>query len=189
MCIKGYEGELLNKGRLLHYMRISCVDLHVLQLVVERWISVHGLTVSLESTVATPVVKRAHETADAFKERCIRGVEDDMRMKGSGLMDMIKSGAKGTIVHASHMAVAIGQQYVGGREGVFCGRSYSRGLTPHEFFGHQMAAREGVVSTGVGTAATGYLNRRACKILADLKLQYNGVVADSAMISSFQQAS
>ena len=37
-----------------------------------------------------------------------------------------------------------------------------------EFFGHQMAAREGIVSTGVGTAYTGYLNRRACKIITTL---------------------
>lgn len=98
---------------------------------------------------------------------------------------MIESGAKGSEVHASHMAVAIGQQYIGGKEGVFCERPYSKGLTQREFFGHQMAAREGVVSTGVGTASTGYLNRRACKIIADLKLQYNGIVADGNLLSSF----
>ncbi len=34
-------------------------------------------------------------------------------------------------------------------------------------------------------AHTGYLNRRACKIMADLKLQYNGTVADNAMLSSY----
>ena len=83
------------------------------------------------------------------------------------------------------MAVAIGQQYIAGREGMFCHDSYSKGLNPEEFFGHQMAAREGVVSTGVSTADTGYINRRACKIMADLKLQYNNVVADDLMISSF----
>ena len=103
----------------------------------------------------------------------------------NGLMSMINSGAKGSAVHASHMALSLGQQYIGGKEGIFCERPYSRGLTPKEFFGHQMAAREGVVSTGVSTANTGYLNRRACKIMADLKVQYNGTVADDVMISSF----
>ena len=49
-------------------------------------------------------------------------------------MHMINSGAKGTTTHATHMAVAIGQQYVGGREGIFCERPYSEGLTPGRIF-------------------------------------------------------
>jgi DNA-directed RNA polymerase beta' subunit len=180
MCIPDYDGRRLYKKS---FKDFKIVNTYVLQLVVNRWLSVYGLTVSLKSIVVAPVIRTENETTDAFKERCIEKVRQDM--SGTGLMSMIDSGAKGSVVHASHMAVAIGLQYIGGREGMFCQRPYSRGLTQDEFFGHQMAAREGVVSTGIGTASTGYLNRRACKTIADLKLQYNGTVADEDFVSSF----
>lgn len=178
MCIPGYKGEvILNKKNIYR----KNVNLYRLQLVVERWLSTHGLTV--ESVRALHLDKQKNETADTYREKCIKQVEKDMH--GTGLMSMIDSGAKGTVTHAVHMAVALGQQYVGGKEGIFCTRSYAAGLTPDEFFGHQMAAREGVVSTGVSTANTGYLNRRACKVMSDLKIQYNGTIADDVMLSSF----
>lgn len=176
MCIPGYNGEILTKRNIYR----EGLDIHKLQLVVGRWLAQRGLTVSLASVTADPLPIHPGETPDAYRERCVSAVRP-----GTGLMDMIESGAKGSVTHAAHMAVAIGQQYVGGKEGIFCTRSYMRGLTPTEFFGHQMAAREGVVSTGVGTANTGYLNRRACKIMADLKLQYNDTVADNVMVSTF----
>ena len=180
MCIPDYDGRRLYKRS---FKDFKLADTYVLQLVVSRWLSVYGMTVSLKSTVVPPLARAEDETKDAFKERCIEKVCKDM--SGTGIMNMIDSGAKGSVVHASHMAVAIGQQYIGGKEGMFCEKSYSRGLTQDEFFGHQMAAREGVVSTGIGTASTGYLNRRACKTIADLKLQYNGTVADENFVSSF----
>lgn len=176
-CIPGYSGEILNKKNIFR----EGVELYELQLVVERWIATHGLTVSMDSVTAQAVPKHLEESPDDYRERCVKAVKRE-----TGLMDMIESGAKGSTTHAAHMAVALGQQYVSGKEGIFCTRSYMQGLTPTEFFGHQMAAREGVVSTGVSTANTGYLNRRACKIMADLKLQYNGTVADDVMLSSFK---
>lgn len=177
MCMPSYGGETLCKGN------IRGMDLHKLQLVVGRWLQTRGLTVSLQSINVAPLERADGESADAYRERCLHQVNNKMR--GSGLMDMIESGAKGSTTHAAHIAIALGQQYVGGREATFCHRSYFAGLTPDEFFGHQMAAREGVVSTGVVTANTGYLNRRACKVMGDLKLQYNGTVADDIMISSY----
>lgn len=176
-CVPGYGGEVLYKKNLIR----SDVDLRKLQLVVERWLVVRGLTVSMVPSI--PLERMPREPPDAYRERCLREASDGMRH--TGLMDMINAGAKGSRTHAAHMAVALGQQYVGGREGTFCTRSYREGLTPDEFFGHQMAAREGVVSTGVSTANTGYLNRRACKVMADLKLQYNGTIADEIVVSSF----
>lgn len=180
MCIPDYDGRRLHKRS---FKAFRSVDIYALQLVVNRWLSAYGLTVPLKSMVVQPVTMDEDETIDAFKERCITKVRTEM--SGTGIMNMIDSGAKGSVVHASHMAVAIGQQYIGGKPGVFCKESYSRGLTPDEFFGHQMAAREGVVRTGVGTANTGYLNRRACKVIADLKVQYNDTVADDSFVSSF----
>lgn len=191
LCIPEYDGSVLNKKRI---MEIICKQesgesalhmLYALQLVVDRWISVYGLTVPIKSVVSsTPVTRRNNENPDVFRERCQKAILNS-KLSETSLMTMINSGAKGSIVHASHMAVAIGQQYISGKEGVFCSKSYSQGLTPDEFFGHQMAAREGVVSTGISTAVTGYLNRRACKILADTRVQYNCTVADRFGVSSY----
>jgi DNA-directed RNA polymerase beta' subunit len=103
----------------------------------------------------------------------------------SDVMKMIESGAKGNINNANHISVSLGQQYVQGKPTMLCKSSYRDGLTPDEFFSHQIAAREGVISTGVGTSMTGYLNRRACKIMADVRTQYNGCVGDNYMISTF----
>ena len=188
MCIKGYDGSILDKTKLKNLLSDGDINLYTLQLVVIRWLSTYGLTVPLESIAIANAPKRIEgESPDTFGDRCLSYVKHKMSSNKAsyGLMSMINSGAKGSAVHASHMAISIGQQYIGGKEGMFCERPYSRGLTPKEFFGHQMAAREGVVSTGVSTATTGYLNRRACKIMADLKVQYNGTVADEVMISSF----
>jgi DNA-directed RNA polymerase beta' subunit len=179
MCIPKYNGNILTKKDIYR----DGVNIYTLQLVVLRWLSTHGLSVSYSSVTASPMYKKQRESTDAYRERCITKVQKELT--GTGLMDMIESGAKGSVTHAAHMAVAIGQQYIAGKKGIFCNDSYSKGLRPDEFFGHQMAAREGVVSTGVSTADTGYLNRKACKIMADLKLQYNGTVADNVMISSF----
>jgi len=183
------NSHILDKKKLNILLHEGKIDLYTLQLVVLRWLSTYGLTVPLESIVTDSEFKRHQgEDPDSFKNRCLEYVTNTMSnsKKSFGLMSMINSSAKGSAVHASHMALTIGQQYVKGKEGIFCDSPYSTGLTPREFFGHQMAAREGVVSTGVNTATTGYLNRRACKALADLKVQYNGIIADDVMISSFK---
>jgi DNA-directed RNA polymerase beta' subunit len=115
----------------------------------------------------------------------VRGLTVSLHSLRSDVMKMIDSGAKGTINNANHISVSLGEQYVQGKPIMFCKSSYRDGLTPDEFYGHQIAAREGVISTGVGTSLTGYLNRRACKIMADVRTQYNGCVGDDYMISTF----
>lgn len=71
-------------------------------------------------------------------------------------MNTIKSGAKGSFAHAVHMAVAMGQQYVGVKKKLFAPGRTSKNCH-RSIFGHQMAAREGVVNTWVGTSHTCYL--------------------------------
>ena len=59
------------------------------------------------------------------------------------------------------------------------------GLNPTEYFFHQMAAREGVVNTGVSTSETGYLGRRATKIISDTVTDYDNLVVEHNRIISF----
>lgn len=157
--------------------------IYILQKVVLRWLETYGLSIPLQSLVTDPIYKHKFESSDDFKERCHQKVKEDF--KNTNIMHIINSGAKGSVTHMSHMTLALGQQYIQGNHGVFCHGSYLHGLSPDEFFGHQMAAREGVVSTGISTAITGYLNRKVCKIMADVRTQYNDTIADDYGVFEF----
>jgi DNA-directed RNA polymerase beta' subunit len=94
----------------------------------------------------------------------------------TSIMSMIQSGAKGSIVNAAQMSVSLGQQYIDGKKKGFIDSSYLKGLTSEQFVLHAMAAREGVIHTGLGTSVTGYLNRRACKVVSGIRERYNGTI-------------
>ncbi|KAK9759605.1 DNA-directed RNA polymerase II core subunit rpo21 [Basidiobolus ranarum] len=107
---------------------------------------------------------------------------------------MVSSGAKGNKLNITQISEQLGQQYMYGEpvkcqlpykysndldnqlQNGYITSSYVKGLNPYEFFVHQMAAREGIVNTGVSTASTGYLNRRACKLMGDIKVMYNNTI-------------
>ncbi|KAH8547926.1 hypothetical protein BGW37DRAFT_192713 [Umbelopsis sp. PMI_123] len=71
------------------------------------------------------------------------------------LKDIVDSGAKGQPMNIVQMCSYLGQQYISGDRPNLHGNrgfiksSYIDGLNPTEYFIHQMAAREGVVNTGV----------------------------------------
>ncbi|KAH8549077.1 hypothetical protein BGW37DRAFT_503476 [Umbelopsis sp. PMI_123] len=89
------------------------------------------------------------------------------------------------------MCSYLGQQYISGDRPNLHGNrsfiksSYIDGLNPTEYFIHQMAAREGVVNTGVSTSETGYLGRRATKIVSDVQTSYGGMTVENNQIISF----
>ena len=97
----------------------------------------------------------------------------------SGFMDMVTAGSKGTTDNVAQVMACLGQQVVdcqriapnatSGRTLTcfptgafsaaargFVANSYLTGLQPHEYFFHMQGGREGLVSTAVKTAETGY---------------------------------
>ena len=90
-----------------------------------------------------------------------------------GMKNMADAGSKGSVVNMCQIAGLVGQQHVssgacgrgrvppraygvaalphfhrgdwGPAAGGFCGRSYLQGLTPHGFWHHAMAGREGII--------------------------------------------
>ncbi|EIN13283.1 beta and beta-prime subunits of DNA dependent RNA-polymerase [Punctularia strigosozonata HHB-11173 SS5] len=119
----------------------------------------------------------------------------------NNVKQMVVAGSKGSYINISQMSVCVGQQSVEGRRIPFGFRhrtlphftkddfspeargfvenSYLRGLTPHEFFFHAMAGREGLIDTAVKTAETGYIQRRLVKALEDVAVCYDGTVRNS----------
>ena len=60
----------------------------------------------------------------------------------------------------------------------FIASSFIHGLTPREFYFHAMSGREGISDTAMGTATSGYMQRRIIKLTEDIKVQYDGTVRD-----------
>jgi len=187
-CIPSYtNGCIITKEWLTKQIRISekpLLMLQTLQNVVQIWLYHYGLSVNLLDVTTSATVKGISISQNmTFNQHCQNIIQNELA--DTDIMKIIKSGAKGTTIHLQNMAVALGQQIIAGKPGVFCNNSYSSGLSPDEFFGHQMAAREGVVNTGVTTAESGYLNRRACKIMGDVAKFANGVTGDKYSVISF----
>jgi hypothetical protein len=64
----------------------------------------------------------------------------------------------------------------------FISNSYVSGLSPAEFFEHQMAGREGIVATAVNTSESGYNQRRMIKGQESQCMSYDGTVRVSSNI-------
>jgi DNA-directed RNA polymerase II subunit RPB1 len=114
------------------------------------------------------------------------------------MINMIKSGSKGSTLNVSQMIACVGQQNVGGKRisyGLdhrtlphytrysdgpeprgFVSSSFIGGLNPQEFFFHSMGGREGLIDTAVRTSTTGYIQRKLVKAMEDLKCSYDGSV-------------
>lgn len=58
----------------------------------------------------------------------------------------------------------------------FIRSSFTKGLSPREFFFHAMTGREGITDTAMKTATSGYIQRRMIKIAEDIQIKYDGTV-------------
>ena len=120
----------------------------------------------------------------------------------NGLNFMVNMGSKGNYINICQIMAAVGQQSIadkmkqgrvpfgleyrttphftkfddGPESRGFISHSYLEGLSPHEFFYHHMAGREGLIDTAVKTSETGYIQRRLIKAMEDVKIAYDGTV-------------
>jgi len=115
---------------------------------------------------------------------------------------MIKSGAKGSILNVSQIAGSVGQQVLNGRRidfgytertlpffkrGDLSPRSHGfiynslmKGFKPDEFFFGAMTGRDGLMDVALRTPKSGYLYRRLANALQDLIMAYDGTVRDAS---------
>jgi DNA-directed RNA polymerase II subunit RPB1 len=155
----------------------------------------------LEEIKTQKITKREFEQRcnkmlnDARKKAC----EDTFEQldENNALKLMMTAVSKGSIVNPPQMKRCLGQQNV---EGVripngfidrttphfkkgdlspsakgFIKSNYMTGLSPQEAFFHAMAGREGLSDTAVKTSEIGYLQRRLCKAMEDIGVQYDGI--------------
>jgi DNA-directed RNA polymerase II subunit RPB1 len=116
------------------------------------------------------------------------------------MMNMIESGAKGSIVNVVQIAGLLGQQEVEDAKmrvpygfddrtlphfrkyedsmsaRGFVDKSFVKGLTPTQYFFHAIAAREGLIDTSCKTSDVGYLQRKLVKAMEDCKIMFDMTV-------------
>ena len=117
------------------------------------------------------------------------------------MLNLIKSGSKGSEINMGQMIACVGQQAVDGKrvplgftdrslphftkydDGAsargFVENSFMNGLSPTEFFFHAMGGREGLIDTAVKTSETGYIQRKLIKGLEDARVMSDMTVRDA----------
>jgi len=81
-----------------------------------------------------------------------------------------------TLVHYPHVILNPEQEY---ESRGFVQSSFLGGLNPKEMWFHAMTGREGMISTALKTACSGYIQRSCVKLNEDLKVEYDGTVRDA----------
>lgn len=125
----------------------------------------------------------------------------------NNFMGPVTSGSKGSFFNVTQVMGGLGQQNVnGGRiplvmnngqrsmvhypfgelEGEmkyesrgFVRESFAEGLGPRSMWSHAVTGREGVTSTAMSTAESGYMQRRIVKVIEDCVVQYDNTVRDT----------
>ncbi len=139
-------------------------------------------------------------------EKCMSVLNDvssviECNIGNSFIMDMIRSGARGSKLNIAQIIGCVGQEVIFGKRieigyydrvlphfrrndispmsRGFVTRGYLQGLSTIEFFFDSMNGREGLMDKGLKTKHSGYMERRLINALQDLKVEYDGTIRNS----------
>uniref|UniRef100_A0A6C0LX42 DNA-directed RNA polymerase n=1 Tax=viral metagenome TaxID=1070528 RepID=A0A6C0LX42_9ZZZZ len=148
---------------------------------------------------------RVNATLNKAKDVGLRIAKGSLTSKNNFLAT-VQSGSKGAVFNIAQITGLLGQQNLKGQRVPlflsqgrrslphypfgkltpsmeyesrgFISSSFIHGLNPREFYFHAMSGREGISDTAMGTATSGYMQRRIVKLTEDLKIQYDKTVRD-----------
>lgn len=161
----------------------------------------------IEETTLNEGIREVRVTAalDQAKNIGMKIAKEAMR-KDNNFLTTTKSGAKGDYFNIAQITGLLGQQNLEcgrviptlnhGKRSLphytenlsmeqeyesrgFVRNSFIHGLTPQEFHFHAMSGREGVIDTAMGTAKSGYMQRRIVKVFEDVQVQNDYTVRDN----------
>ena len=112
---------------------------------------------------------------DFFNIAQITGLLGQQNLKGQRINPMLNNNTR-SLPHYSFDKLSIEDEY---ESRGFISSCFIDGLNPKEFYFHAMSGREGVCDTAMGTATSGYMQRRIIKLTEDIKIQYDGTVRDT----------
>lgn len=148
---------------------------------------------------------RVSAALNKAKDIGMKIAKDDMASTNN-LLTTVMSGSKGDFFNISQVTGLLGQQNLVGQRikpilnkytrtlihypisGMtpeqeyesrgFIRHSFVEGLNPQEFYFHAQSGREGVSDTAMGTARSGYTQRKMIKTCEDIQVKYDGTVRD-----------
>jgi DNA-directed RNA polymerase beta' subunit len=112
---------------------------------------------------------------DFFNITQITGLLGQQNLKGQRVPLVMNHGRR-SLPHYPFADLSLESQY---ESRGFISNSFIHGLNPREFYFHAMSGREGITDTAMGTATSGYMQRRIVKLTEDIKVAYDGTVRDA----------
>jgi DNA-directed RNA polymerase II subunit RPB1 len=152
---------------------------------------------------------RVHAALNKAKDLGMKIAKDTMTAGGNNnLMSAITSGSKGDFFNIAQLTGLLGQQNIKGsrinkqlghysrtlphygfkdltleeefESRGFVHNSFTNGLNAKEFFFHAISGRDGICDTALGTASSGYIQRRLIKVSEDIQIHYDTMVRGSS---------
>jgi len=162
----------------------------------------------IEATTHDPIIREIRITAALSKAKDVgMKIAKDSMTKNNNLLSTVHSGSKGDFFNIAQLTGLLGQQNLLGQRVPptmnhgkrtlphypfekldkeveyesrgFVRHSFIEGLNPQEYFFHAMSGREGICDTAMGTAKSGYIQRRIIKLCEDIQVKYDGSVRDT----------
>jgi len=156
-----------------------------------------------------PMIGRTTEETleNMIKERISKCLNESMsvlekEIKETPALDMMKCGARGSLINLLQMVGLIGQEMIMGERiergyykrtfphfkindrslasKGFVSHAFKDGLNVFEFYFDNMNSRESLMDKSLKTRHSGYMERRLIGALQDLKVAYDGTVRDAA---------
>lgn len=111
---------------------------------------------------------------DFFNITQITGLLGQQNMKGERIPMLLNNGKRSL----PHYTFDIQDKELKYESRGFISNGFLHGLNPRQFFFHAMSGREGICDTAMGTATSGYMQRRIIKLTEDIKVNYDGTIRD-----------
>ena len=163
---------------------------------------------AIENTTQNPGIREVRVTATLSQAKDIgMKIAKDAMKQDNNFLVTVTSGSKGDFFNIAQITGLLGQQNLEGKRvsaslnhGTrtlphypfgklskekeyeskgFIKNSFIKGLCPQEFFFHAMSGREGVCDTAMGTAKSGYIQRKIVKVCEDIQVKYDQTVRDT----------
>lgn len=163
----------------------------------------------IEASTHNPGIREVRITASLSKAKDVgMKIAKDSMSKENNLLSTVHSGSKGDFFNIAQLTGLLGQQNLLGKRVIptlnhgkrtlphypfekvdkeveyesrgFVRHSFIEGLNPQEYFFHAMSGREGICDTAMGTAKSGYIQRRIIKVCEDIQVKYDGSVRDTS---------
>ena len=163
----------------------------------------------ISETTHNPGIREIRINAALSKAKDVgMKIAKDAMSKTNNLLSTVHSGSKGDFFNIAQLTGLLGQQNLIGKRVShslnhgnrtlphypfskmrneeeyesrgFIRHSFIEGLNPEEFFFHSMSGREGICDTAMGTARSGYNQRRIIKVCEDMAVKYDGSVRDTS---------